>query len=303
MDMGQVYYLHTIQLAQWRLARESNVELLDITASSGVAAFAPKMADVMAYKDGQLTQTQYTALYEDRMKRSRTEAGHIWEMLKEHTRVAFACYCRKGEYCHRHMFIYKAKDYLEAEGHTVIIEGELTRPAGKVPFPKHTLPRKKIEIEAFHGKEDLLSNWNPRGFTLKDVYFHTVECFMMYCKAKLMKDDATAELILQERDPAVCKQLGRAVTPYNDALWNEKADGYLVKACLQKAREHRDVYEYLLATKNKIIVEASKSDIKWGAGIAKDDPRIHDPEQWRGENRMGKVWMSVRITLQDEIVF
>lgn len=301
--MGQVYYLYTIQLAQWRIAKESNVEILDITAASGVRAFSPKMSDVMRYKDGELTQTEYTAIYNERMTRSRAEAGHIWEMLKEHTRVAFACYCRKGEYCHRHMFIRRAKAYLEDEGHTVVMVGELTRPDGKVPFPKHTVPRRKKEVVPFHGKEDLLSNWNGRGFTLKDVYFHTVECFMMYCKAKLMKDEVHAALILQEKDPGKCKELGRQVTPYNDTLWNERADALLIKACLQKAREHQDVYDYLISTKGKLIAEASKRDIKWGVGIAKDDERIHDPDKWQGDNRMGKVWMEVRRILEEEIEF
>lgn len=301
--MGQIYHLYTIQLAQWRIARESNVELLDITSSSGVKAFSQKMTDVMAYKDGQMTQTQYTAKYKERMVRSRNEAGHIWSMLLEHQHVAFACYCRKGEYCHRHMFIYEAKAYLEEQGHIVNIHGELTRRGAKVPTPKHTVPRRKKEVVPFHGKEDLLSNWNDRGFTLKEVYFHTVECFMMYCKAKLMGDHVTAELILQEKNPAKCKELGRQVTPYIDSVWNEKADGYLIKGCLQKAREHVDVYEYLIATKGKLIAEASKSDTKWGVGLTKDDEEIYDPDKWRGDNRMGKVWMEVRRILEDEIVF
>jgi hypothetical protein len=73
--------------------------------------------------------------------------------------------------------------------------------------------------------------------------------------------------------------------------------------CLQKAREHPEIREYLLSTGNDILVEASKSDVIWGVGIAKDDPRIYDQSQWRGMNLLGEIWMDVRRILQAEVIF
>lgn len=48
------YKLYTIQLAKWRLAKGRNIFLINITAKSGVTAFAPSYARVMEYVRGEL---------------------------------------------------------------------------------------------------------------------------------------------------------------------------------------------------------------------------------------------------------
>ena len=40
----------TLQMGKWRLAKSRNIEVIDITAKSGIAAFAPDFALVMQYK-------------------------------------------------------------------------------------------------------------------------------------------------------------------------------------------------------------------------------------------------------------
>lgn len=299
--MSEEFHIWTIQLGQWRAAAESGIEMIDVTAKSGIKEFAPPFQEVMNYKEGRLSQLQYTDMYMRRMRDSRAQSKAEWKKLIKHKRMAIACYCGAGQYCHRHLFVVNLKQYLEELGHKVNIRGELRKALPSLePKP---IPEGGSDVYPFYTKEHPFSNWNPRGFTVKNVYFHHGECFMMYCKAKLMGDHATAELILKEKDPGECKRLGKLVTPYDDALWRERAPNIMCHGWLQKAKEHPDIAMLLLSTGNKILVEASKRDMIWGAGVDEDDPRIYFPDQWPGTNDHGKVLMRTRMKLQEDVIF
>lgn len=121
------YKLWTISLSQWRIAKERGILLVDITAKSGVKSFAPDFNVVMQYKRGEVTEEEYTSIYLERMKKSLALYPDKWEMLKIHPEVAFACYCRAGVFCHRHLFITLAGKYLLDSNPTtdVIVCGEI----------------------------------------------------------------------------------------------------------------------------------------------------------------------------------
>ncbi len=57
----------------------------------------------------------------------------------------------------------------------------------------------------------------------------------------------------------------------------------------------------LLGTGDALLVEASPFDKVWGVGLAPDDPRVHDPANWRGKNYLGEALMRVRQTLLDRL--
>lgn len=118
-------HIWTVQLARWREARKLGIPMLDITAKSGNPAFAPDYSRVMDYKWGVISQERYTQLYIDRMRRSLREQPEEWEKLKEQPKVALACYCRPGEYCHRHLFKELMEKYLTAQGMEVKQMGEI----------------------------------------------------------------------------------------------------------------------------------------------------------------------------------
>lgn len=121
---------------------------------------------------------------------------------------------------------------------------------------------------------------------------------MMYCKAKLFKDEVSAEKILKTPSPKQQKALGRNVANYVDALWVEKREQYVKAGCLAKFSQNVQLYDFLLQTNDTILVEASKYDAIWGAGIDAMDPRINDPSKWPGLNLLGKVLMQVRKELK-----
>lgn len=146
-----------------------------------------------------------------------------------------------------------------------------------------------------------LSNWHPARFTYRGIEFGNTEQFMMYCKAKLFNDHETAEKILRTTTPKEQKALGRQVRNFDERLWSEKCDGYVLVGCLEKFRQNPTLAKILLDTGTTELVEASPYDKIWGVGLSANDPRIQDKNQWRGQNRLGKVLMQVRETLVQEL--
>ena len=64
-----------------------------------------------------------------------------------------------------------------------------------------------------------------------------------------------------------------------------------------KFEQSQQLRDYLLATTGKVLVEASPQDRIWGAGLARDDAALADPEQWLGDNLLGFALMKVRSQL------
>lgn len=153
----------------------------------------------------------------------------------------------------------------------------------------------------FYGQSEIYSNWNKAGFTVKDIRFANGEQYMMYCKAKFFKDEATAALILAEPDPKKVKVLGYAVKPYIDAEWAANRLRFVRRGLLEKARQNPHIAEQLLATGARTLVEAAPPDRIWGIGLGENDPRALDPTQWRGQNLLGQAWMWVREQLQADL--
>ena len=54
-----------------------------------------------------------------------------------------------------------------------------------------------------------------------------------------------------------------------------------------------------MATGDNVIVEANQFDPKYGIGLSLSDKDLWSPEQWRGDNRMGKALMDVRSQLKN----
>jgi ribA/ribD-fused uncharacterized protein len=162
------------------------------------------------------------------------------------------------------------------------------------------LSRSAARLEAgcpyyfFHGKDNPLSNWFARDFTVKGITFAHNEQFMMYCKAKLFGDHETAEKILATRSPYAAKMLGRAVKGFVEAVWRDKRKLYVYTGAVAKFTQHKDLAEFLLSTGTHRLVEASATDRIWGIGIGLDDPRRYDPTLWNGENLLGDVLEDTR---------
>lgn len=125
-DKG-VIEIYTIQIGQHRLLKNTDIKFLDVTAKSGWKAFAPDFGDVMKYKRGEMDEQEYTRIYKRRMELSRMANVSLWNNLKKAKKMAIACYCKAGVFCHRHLLKEDFKTYLELAGFEVKLMGEYTR--------------------------------------------------------------------------------------------------------------------------------------------------------------------------------
>lgn len=130
----------------------------------------------------------------------------------------------------------------------------------------------------------------------RDVIMSCTEKHFMYIKAMTFGDSEVAEKILLAPGPREAKALGRQVSGYDDNVWSEVRYKVMLEVNLLKYRSNSEVRNILLkkSWRNKHFVEASPYDKIWGIGLDMDDPRSHDPAQWKGQNLLGKCLDEVR---------
>jgi ribA/ribD-fused uncharacterized protein len=147
------------------------------------------------------------------------------------------------------------------------------------------------------GKETF-SQWFCAPFTIDHVRYPSAEHFMMAEKARLFGDEGTRQHILNAASPEQAKALGRQVAGFNDARWEAARFDIVVQANRAKFMQNEPLGAFLLSTGNRILVEASPVDRIWGIGLAADDPRASQPDQWRGLNLLGFALMVVRSEME-----
>ncbi|MED7823284.1 NADAR family protein [Streptomyces chiangmaiensis] len=139
-----------------------------------------------------------------------------------------------------------------------------------------------------------LSQWWPSPFTVDGVEYTTAEHWMMASKARLFGDAEAERDALQAPNPALAKKVGRLVRGFDHAIWTRERFGIVVEGSVHKFAAHADLRAFLLATGDRVLVEASPMDRVWGIGLAADDERAADPELWRGPNLLGFALMAAR---------
>lgn len=144
----------------------------------------------------------------------------------------------------------------------------------------------------------VFGQWTPSRFVVDGVTYGCAEQFMMAEKARLFGDEATRAKILATDSPRDYKALGRSVAGFVQAVWDRECLEIVVRGNRAKFGQNPDLRAALLATGDKLLVEASPLDRVWGVGLRADDPRIHDPASWRGQNRLGEALMRVRAELR-----
>ncbi|MEU6205045.1 NADAR family protein [Micromonospora musae] len=144
-----------------------------------------------------------------------------------------------------------------------------------------------------------LSQWWPAPFADGERSFATAEHWMMWQKARLFGDEETAEHILAAAHPHRAKSLGRQVRGFDETRWAAARYDIVVAGSVAKFGQHPRLRDFLLGTGDRVLVEASPMDRVWGIGLAARDPRVDDPDAWRGANLLGFALMDARDTLRD----
>ena len=121
------------------------------------------------------------------------------------------------------------------------------------------------------------------------IYFDNAEQFMMYQKAQLFEDYATAKKILENSNPRTAKKLGRKVKNFNENIWVQHREKIVEEGNILKFSQNKYLKNELLKLKDKTFVEASPYDKIWGIGLSYDNPLIYNEENWKGLNLLGKI--------------
>lgn len=154
-----------------------------------------------------------------------------------------------------------------------------------------------MEIICFHNPEEengYLSNWYLSNFIIEGMLFSSMEQYMMYKKAMCFDDQIIANKILETKDVAEIKALGRQVSNYNDSIWNGMRQILIYEGLLAKFTQNEDLKEQLLSTGDAILAECAVKDRIWGIGLSMTSPKRLNIYQWNGQNLLGYALMLVR---------
>jgi ribA/ribD-fused uncharacterized protein len=144
----------------------------------------------------------------------------------------------------------------------------------------------------------VLSQWWPAAFRAEDgTELGSAEHWMMWRKALLFGDAEVADQVLAARTPAEAKDLGRRVRGFDDDVWTDHRWEVVVAGSVLKFGADPVLRDYLLGTRNRVLVEASPRDRIWGIGLAADSPYAEQPGHWRGLNLLGFALMEARARL------
>lgn len=138
------------------------------------------------------------------------------------------------------------------------------------------------------------SQWYEAPFTVDGRRYQTAEHFMMAEKAMLFDDLDIRSQILEAPTPGAAKALGRQIQRFDEAVWLEHRYSIVVRANEAKFAQNPELGEFLRQTGSRVLVEASPVDRIWGIGLAQDDERASNPNEWQGLNLLGFALMQVR---------
>lgn len=160
-------------------------------------------------------------------------------------------------------------------------------------FWGHRPPKKGVNQSCF-------SQWFSATFNDNGVHYATAEHFMMAEKARLF-DNSMRDKILAAKTPGEAKKLGREIRYFENTIWEKHRFDIVVQANLLKFSQNEALKDYLLATGDRILVEASPVDKIWGIGLAADHVHVQTPAKWKGLNLLGYALMEVRSQLISKV--
>jgi ribA/ribD-fused uncharacterized protein len=144
----------------------------------------------------------------------------------------------------------------------------------------------------------VFSQWWPSPFEVEGAHYPTAEHWMMARKAELFGDTGALADVLAAGHPGEAKKIGRRVRDFDPAVWGAKCFQIVVDGNVAKFGSDPELREYLLGTRDRVLVEASPRDRIWGIGMGKNNPAAEDPRQWRGKNLLGFALMEARARLR-----
>lgn len=144
------------------------------------------------------------------------------------------------------------------------------------------------------------SQWQPAPFEMDGVAFSCAEQAMMFFKARLFGDEETAVQILAALEPGKQKALGRQVRGFSEAVWAAERYAIVLRINYAKFSQNKGLRRKLFQTGDRLLVEASPLDGVWGVGLDAETAARTPPEDWPGQNLLGRALTEVKDQLRVE---
>jgi ribA/ribD-fused uncharacterized protein len=140
----------------------------------------------------------------------------------------------------------------------------------------------------------IYSQWYKAPMTIDKIEYNSCEQYMMHQKALLFGDLEIAQQIMNESNPREQKRFGRMIRNFDKSVWDKNCLAIVYEGNLAKFSQNQDLKEQMLATADRIFVEASPLDNIWGIGLDENAENIDNPSFWLGLNLLGQALTLVK---------
>ena len=146
---------------------------------------------------------------------------------------------------------------------------------------------------AFHGELSPFSNFQPSPFTINNHIYHSTKQCIQYQKCLMFGDSYTANLILRSKNALEAKRLSYKITRVDHMRW--KSDGFdkCIIGIKEKFNQNPLLKSMLVATKPKLLVEASTNRLR-GTGMGLRDTNVLNHTHWSGHGWLSKMLHQIR---------
>lgn len=139
-----------------------------------------------------------------------------------------------------------------------------------------------------------LSPWYISNFIIEDIDFKNLCQYILMCRMEKGHLYGIKETINELGSPKEIKQYIREYKYYLPELSKEDIYYFTTESNFAKFTQNDDLRNFLISTKDKILVYISKRDKMWGIGIDNSSSDKINPLKWKGKNILGFSLMEVR---------
>ena len=145
------------------------------------------------------------------------------------------------------------------------------------------------------------SNMSNHAVEIEGVKYTSVEHYYQAMKATEFEDKDTLKKILKTKTAKAVKAVGKKVENFNQEVWDAKKDEFMTTGVRSKFVQHPELRTQLLSTDDKQIGFADARDVYWGIGTSMTTEKVKFPSKWRGQNKLGKLLMTLRDEFREEV--